>query len=48
MTDTTIQTEKPRGPWGDVWAQFRKHRGAMAALVMLGPDGVPGFIYYRY
>ena len=36
MTDTTIQTEKPRGPWGDVWAQFRKHRGAMAALVTLG------------
>jgi len=35
MTDT-LQTEKVRGPWGDVWAQFRKHKGAMAALVTLG------------
>jgi peptide/nickel transport system permease protein len=36
MTDAAvIQSEKPRGPWRDVWAQFRRHRGAMAALVLL-------------
>jgi len=35
MTDT-LQTGTVRGPWGDVWAQFRKHKGAMAALVLLG------------
>ena len=36
MTDTAvIQSDKPRGPWRDVWAQFRRHRGAMAALVLL-------------
>lgn len=34
MTDTS--TDTVRGPWGDVWAQFRKHKGAMAALVTLG------------
>ena len=33
MTELTL--EKPRGQWRDVWAQFRRHRGAMAALVML-------------
>ena len=33
MTEITL--EKPRGQWRDVWAQFRRHRGAMAALVML-------------
>lgn len=32
---TEIKLEKPRGPWRDVWAQFRRHRGAMAALIML-------------
>lgn len=35
MTEMATQIEKPRGPWADVWAQFRKHNGAMAALVML-------------
>ncbi len=36
MTDAAvIQNDKPRGPWRDVWAQFRRHRGAMAALVLL-------------
>ena len=33
MTELTL--EKPRSQWRDVWAQFRRHRGAMAALVML-------------
>ncbi|NTT85830.1 ABC transporter permease [Tabrizicola fusiformis] len=33
MTEITL--EKPRSQWRDVWAQFRRHRGAMAALVML-------------
>ena len=33
MTEITL--EKPRSQWHDVWAQFRRHRGAMAALVML-------------
>jgi len=33
MTELTL--EKPRGQWRDVWAQFRRHRGATAALVML-------------
>jgi peptide/nickel transport system permease protein len=36
MTDAAvIQSDKPRGPWRDVWAQFRRHRGAMAALILL-------------
>ena len=35
MTEMATQIETPRGPWADVWAQFRKHKGAMAALVML-------------
>lgn len=35
MTDASLQIDKPRSPWGDVWAQFKKHRGAMFALVML-------------
>lgn len=36
MTDAAvIQNDKPRGPWRDVWAQFRRHRGAMAALILL-------------
>ena len=33
---TVTQAERVRGPWADVWAQFRKHKGAMMALVMLG------------
>lgn len=34
MTDTP-RPEKPRSQWRDVWAQFRQHKGAMAALVLL-------------
>ena len=32
MTDVTL---KASGPWSDVWAQFRRHKGAMAALFLL-------------
>ncbi|MCX7888320.1 MAG: ABC transporter permease [Rhodobacteraceae bacterium] len=28
--------DRPRSPWGDVWFQFRKHRGAMVAACVLG------------
>ncbi|HBD91230.1 MAG TPA: peptide ABC transporter [Gemmobacter sp.] len=34
MTDT-IKIQKPHSQWHDVWAQFRQHKGAMAALVLL-------------
>lgn len=30
-----LKLERPRSQWRDVWAQFRQHRGAMAALVLL-------------
>ena len=39
MTDTSaapIKLEKPRSQWRDVWVQFRQHKGAMVALVLLG------------
>ena len=37
MTDTTIvKIERPRSQWRDVWDQFRHHKGAMVALVLLG------------
>ncbi|MBE0553179.1 MAG: ABC transporter permease [Rhodobacteraceae bacterium] len=32
---TELKLEKPRSQWRDVWAQFRRHKGAMAALVLL-------------
>lgn len=32
---TELKLERPRSQWRDVWAQFRQHRGAMAALVLL-------------
>lgn len=39
MTDAAalpaVAPEKPRSQWFDVWAQFRRHRGAMAALFLL-------------
>ena len=36
MTDaTTVVLKPPRSQWADVWAQFRHHKGAMAALVLL-------------
>lgn len=36
MTDAAVpRPEKPHGQWRDVWTQFRQHRGAMAALVLL-------------
>ena len=34
MTDA-IKIQKPRSQWLDVWAQFRQHKGAMAALFLL-------------
>ena len=30
-----LKLERPRSQWRDVWAQFRQHRGALAALVLL-------------
>ena len=33
---TELKLERPRSQWRDVWAQFRHHKGAMAALVLLG------------
>ena len=35
MTDAT-QIQKPRSQWFAVWHQFRQHKGAMAALILLG------------
>ncbi|MFZ0099136.1 MAG: ABC transporter permease [Gemmobacter sp.] len=38
MTDISaapIKLEKPRSQWRDVWVQFRQHKGAMVALVLL-------------
>ncbi|SEN49567.1 peptide/nickel transport system permease protein [Gemmobacter aquatilis] len=35
MTDAT-QSQKPRSQWFAVWHQFRQHKGAMAALILLG------------
>jgi peptide/nickel transport system permease protein len=38
MIDTSaapIKLEKPRSQWRDVWVQFRQHKGAMVALVLL-------------
>lgn len=32
---TELKLERPRSQWRDVWAQFRQHKGAMAALVLL-------------
>ena len=32
---TEQKLERPRSQWRDVWAQFRHHKGAMAALVLL-------------
>ena len=32
---TELKLERPRSQWRDVWAQFRHHKGAMAALVLL-------------
>ena len=32
---TELKLERPRSQWRDVWAQFRRHRGAMAALCLL-------------
>jgi peptide/nickel transport system permease protein len=32
---TELKLERPRSQWADVWAQFRHHKGAMAALVLL-------------
>ena len=34
MTDST-SLERPRSQWADVWDQFKHHRGAMTALVVL-------------
>ncbi|WP_198431615.1 ABC transporter permease [Pseudorhodobacter sp. MZDSW-24AT] len=33
MTDTSV-VEKPRSQWADVWAQFKTHKGAVAALTV--------------
>lgn len=32
---TELKLERPRSQWADVWAQFRHHKGAMAALMLL-------------
>ncbi len=32
---TELKLARPRSQWADVWAQFRHHKGAMAALVLL-------------
>lgn len=32
---TELKLERPHSQWADVWAQFRHHKGAMAALVLL-------------
>ncbi|MBL4927221.1 ABC transporter permease [Fuscibacter oryzae] len=32
---TELKLQRPRSQWADVWAQFRHHKGAMAALVLL-------------
>lgn len=34
MTDAT-QIQKPRSQWFAVWHQFRQHKGAMAALILM-------------
>lgn len=31
-----VKIERPRSQWRDVWDQFRHHKGAMVALVLLG------------
>ncbi|HIP23839.1 MAG TPA: ABC transporter permease [Rhodobacteraceae bacterium] len=63
MTDTTIEIvddRKYRSLWGDVWSQFRTHKGAMVgsvvffsilAAVAIGPflwDLDPGFANIRH
>lgn len=35
MTEAAV-VQRARGPWAAVWSQFRRHRGAMAALVLMG------------
>lgn len=32
---TELKLARPHSQWADVWAQFRHHKGAMAALVLL-------------
>lgn len=36
MTEAAMTQDRPASPWRDVWAQFRRHKGAMAALFLLG------------
>lgn len=36
VSAAVARAERVRGPWADVWAQFRKHKGAMMALGVLG------------
>lgn len=36
MTDAVVTTQKPRSPWHDVWDQFRRHKGAMFGVWVLG------------
>lgn len=35
LTAHTVQVEKPRNQWFDVWDQFRTHKGAMTGLIFL-------------
>ncbi len=33
---SVLDTTPPRSQWGDVWRQFRKHKGAMVGMVIFG------------